>query len=206
MSSKYQPFSIVAIAMAVALVLGACTGGGTTGSASPTTNVGAGSSSASLAPTPPPTASPPASAELPGGSATPGNVDPCSLLTTEEASTLMGMTLSAGVSTILDPGRVCTFKSGHSEVRLLLAPQAPDAATAQAYWDAERAQVPAEITITDLTMFDRAAYGSASIGGQSLSALFVISGTFFFDLYCGFPACSQDASVTAAQLIVGRLP
>jgi hypothetical protein len=205
MSSKYTPVSIMAIALPVALVLGACTGG-TTGSTAPSTIVAAGSLSASRAPTPEPTASPPASAEVAGGSATPGNVDPCSLLTKEEASTLMGKTLSAGVSTTLDPGRVCTFKSGLSEVRLILAPQAPDAATAQAYWDAQRAEVPAGMTITDVTGFDRAAYGSASLSGQSLSALFVISGTFFFDLYCGFPACSQDASVTAAQLIVGRLP
>jgi hypothetical protein len=159
---------------------------------------------ASLAPTAEPTASPPASEA--GPQATPGSVDPCALLTAEEASTLMGMTLGAGVSTDVDPDRVCTFKSGLSEVRLILAPQAPDTATATAYWDAERAQVPPDFTVTDLTLFDRSAYGTAAVAGRSLSALFVISGRFFFDLYCGFPACTQDASVTAAQLIVGRLP
>jgi hypothetical protein len=203
MSSKYGRISITPTAVVVALVLGACTGGGTTGSTAPS-NIAAGSLSASLAPTAAPTASTPAS--VAGPQATPGSVDPCTLLTADEASTLMGKTLGAGVSATLDPDRVCTFKSGLSEVKLILAPQAPDTATATAYWDAERAQVPADVTITDLTLFDRSAYGSASVGGQSLSAMFVISGLYFFDLYCGFPACTQDASVTAAQLIVGRLP
>jgi hypothetical protein len=207
MSTKYRRFSIMAVALPMALVLGACADGGSTGFASPSTNVAPQSSRASAAPTVEATASQPASSSAQASAqATPGDIDPCTLLTAEEASTLMGMTLSAGVSTNLDPARACTFKSGLSEVKLILAPQAPDAATAQAYWDAERAQVPADITITDLNIFDRAAYGSASISGQSLSALFVISGTFFFDLYCGFPACTQDGSVTAAQLIVGRLP
>jgi hypothetical protein len=34
----------------------------------------------------------------------------------------------------------------------------------------------------------------------------VIDGTNFFDFYCGFPACSQTASVAAVQFIAGRLP
>jgi hypothetical protein len=122
-------------------------------------------------------------------------------------STLMGKKLSAGVSATLDPDRVCTFKSGLTEVKLILAPPAPDAKTAQAYWDQKRSQVPAELTVADLNnVFDRAAFGSGSAGGVSLSALFVIQGTTFLDLYCGFPGCTVGASVTAAQAIVGRLP
>jgi len=116
------------------------------------------------------------------------------------------MKLSAGVVSQLDPDRVCTFKNGTSEVKIILAPPAPDAATAQSYWDAERSQVPAEVNVQDLKLFDRSAYGSASAAGRSLSALFVIDGTTFFDFYCGFPACTKDASVAAVQLIAGRLP
>jgi hypothetical protein len=136
----------------------------------------------------------------------PGAIDPCSLLTKVEASKLMGKTLGAGVSTTLDPDRVCTWKNGLSEVKLILAPPAPDVATAASYWDAERAQVPAEVHVKDLSMFDRSAYGSGSAGGLSLSALFVIDGNQFFDLYCGLPACSEKASAGAAELIAGRLP
>jgi hypothetical protein len=203
--------------LSVTLALAACStgGGAATGSAtSPTSNpvsVGTLTPSAVVAtPTPPPNTSPsaePSPSPAGGGaSAPPVALDPCSLLTADEASTTMGMKLGAGVSTSLDPGRVCTFKSGTSELRLILAPKAPDAATAKAYWDEERAQVPSEVKVTDLPDFDRAAYGSASVAGQSLSALFVIDGTQFFDLYCGFPACDQTKSLAAARLIAGRLP
>jgi hypothetical protein len=141
-----------------------------------------------------------------GAQPTPGSIDPCSLLTADEASKVIGKKLSAGVSAQLDPDRVCTFKNGLTEVKVILAPPAPDAATAQAYWDAARKEVPSGISVKDLSFFDRSAYGSGSAGGVSLSALFVIDGTNFFDFYCGFPACSQTASVAAAQFIAGRLP
>jgi hypothetical protein len=141
-----------------------------------------------------------------GAQPTPGSIDPCSLLTADEASQAIGKKLGAGVSTQLDPDRVCTFKNGLTEVKIILAPPAPDATTAQADWALARSEVPAGIPIKDLTDFDRSAYGSGAAAGVSLSALFVINGTTFFDFYCGFPACGQAASVAAAQLIVGRLP
>ena len=62
--------------------------------------------------------------------------------------------------------RVCTFKSGLTEVKMILAPPAPDAATAQAYWDQARSEIPADIPIKDLSYFDRSAYGSGSAGGS----------------------------------------
>ena len=205
MSSKLAPVSIVAVALAFAL--GACTSAGAgTASPAPTTNVALGT----IAPTASPTASPVETAaeslSAAGPSATPGAIDPCTLLTADEASTLMGTKLGAGVSASLDPDRVCTFKSGLSEVKVILAPPAPDSATANAYWDAERAQAPADLPITDLTLFDRSAYGNGTTVGASVSALFVIKGQYFFDLYCGFPACTQAASISAAQLIGSRLP
>ena len=136
----------------------------------------------------------------------PASIDPCSLLTADEASKAIGKQLSAGVSLVADKDRECQFKSGVTLVNLILAPQAPDAATAQAYWDAERAQVPAGVNVHDLSQWDRSAYGSGSFGGQSISALFVIDGTYFFDLYCQFPACTETSSVAAATSITGRLP
>lgn len=202
MSSKSTRVSIVT----VALILGGCTTTGSAPSATPPTNIAVG--------TVPPTVAPTASAapvettaeSSSGPSPTPGSIDPCTLLTADEASTLMGTKLGAGVSASLDPDRVCTFKSGLSEVKVILAPPAPDSATANAYWDAERSQVPADLPVADVTLFDRAAYGNGSTIGAPVSALFVIKGQYFFDLYCGFPACSEAASITAAQLIGGRLP
>ncbi len=197
---------ILVLVAAASIAAGACTTAA--GSAAPTQPAIASLSATSVPEgSATPVASPAASASaLGGGQPTPGPLDPCSLLTADEASTAVGAKLGAGVSTILDPDRVCTWKSGTTEVKLILAPPAPDAATAQAYWDAERADVPSEIQITDVAGFDRAAYGTAGIQGYSVSALFVIKGTTFFDFYCGLKACTQAASVTAANLIVGRLP
>jgi hypothetical protein len=118
----------------------------------------------------------------------------------------MGVKLSAGVSEILDPDRVCRFRSGNSEVGLILAPPAPDTATATAYWDAARTDLPEGVTVTDLTLFDRSAYGFGSAAGATGSAIFVIDGQYFFDLFCLFPGCAQTASIGAATLIAGRLP
>ena len=201
---------LIALVSIATVALGACTSGATP-SAPTASQVALATLTASASPEA--SASPaasstnePAASSGGGGQATPGSIDPCSLLTADEASTAIGTKLSAGVSTTLDPDRVCTFKKGLTEVKVILAPPAPDAATAQAYWDAARSEVPADIPVKDLTYFDRSAYGSGSAGGLSLSALFVIDGTIFFDFYCGFPACSQTASVAAAQLIAGRLP
>lgn len=197
----------------VAIALGACTGAVSPSPSAPTaTQIAIASLTASAipeaspSPSTGPTSEPSASSGGEVAQATPGSIDPCSLLTADEASTAIGKKLSAGVSTQVDQERVCTFKNGLTEVKLILAPPAPDAATAQAYWDAERAQVPGDIPIKDLSEFDRSAYASGSAGGTSLSALFVIDGTTFFDFYCGFPACGENASVAAAELITGRLP
>lgn len=209
MSLKHRCVSILCLA----LVLGACTTSASTApSAAPASPVVVATLTATAivaTPVPSVAASPAAPSASPNGGgaqATPISIDPCTLLTTEEASTLMGKKLGAGVSSLVDQNRVCTFKSGLTEVKLILAPPAPDAATAQSYWDAERAQAPADIPIKDFTLFDRAAYGAGSYNGLSISALFVIKGTFFFDVYCGFPACTQIASAKAAQLIGDRLP
>jgi hypothetical protein len=199
MSSKHARLATVAVALFVA----ACT-----------TPAAGGSPAASNAPVAvsSPVATPiPATTTAPGPSIggpqpTAGNIDPCSLLTQAEATTLMGKALGAGVSAPVGPARECTFKSGLTEVKLILAAPAPDAATAQAYWDAAQVQIPQGITLANVPGFDRAAYGTGSAGGLSASAMFVIKGSQFFDVYCGFPACTPAASVTAAQLIVGRLP
>jgi len=199
----------VALAM-IALAVGACQtpAADTTTAPSP---VAVQSLIASSVPDTSPSSEPsssPASTDsgLGGTPAAPTATDPCDLLTKDEASTLMGKTLGAGASTSIDNTRVCTWKSGTSEVKLFLAPPAPDTATATSYWDGMRGQLPDGVKVADLNLFDRSAYGSGSGAGISVSALFAIKGTQFFDLFCGFPECSVKNSVTAAQLIGGRLP
>jgi hypothetical protein len=142
-----------------------------------------------------------------GGSAAPIALDPCSLITQAEASTTIGIKLGAGKVVALENGSQCIFESGATRVSLILVPPAPDATTAQAYYDAARSQVEAKIKIDDVTgVGDRASYGTGSSGGLSISALFVLKGTQGFDLYCQLPGCTEIASLTEAQLIVGRLP
>ena len=191
--------------IALALLLGGCASSGGTPTATPS-NVVVASPTAVIPPVA--NATVPLASASPGASASPPPIDPCTLLTSDEASTLIGKTLGAGVSTTVGPDRVCTFKasSGLTEVKLFLSPQAPDAASAQAYWDFARSQTPFEIPINDFQLFDRAAYGSGSSAGVSVSALLAVKGQYGFDLFCGFPLCSQDASVTAAALVGGRLP
>lgn len=208
MSSKHARRATVAIAFSLA----ACSGSGGGGSpAASNPPVALGNLQATSVPAPtdalPPAGTPePTSAGGAGPQPTPGDIDPCTLLTQAEASAIMGKPLSAGVSTTLDPDRACTFKSGLSEVKLILAPPAPDLATATAYWDAQALQVPPGVTAVTLNSFDRSAYFNGSAAGVSVSALFVISGKYFFDLYCGLPACSQGAELGGAAHIVGRLP
>ena len=196
------------IVFAVVIVAAGCTtGGAATPGASP---AAVATLTATSVPIVSPTAGAPASpadtGSTGGGQPTAGSIDPCSLLTADEASKAVGVKLAAGVRTDPDPDTACTWKSGTTEVKIILAPPAPDAATAQAYWDAARTEVPEGITIKDISGFDRAAFGTGAVSSYSVSALFVIKGTTFFDFYCGLKACTEAASVTAANLIVGRLP
>ena len=203
MTPRHLRLSIVA----AALVVGACSSGGGTATPPPVAKSSLAATivpapTASLATTPAPSSSGLGT----GPQATPTFVDPCTLLRTEEATTLMGRKMSAGVASLAGPDRVCTWKDGLTEVKLFLTPRAPDPATAQAYWDQLRGEIPADVHVDDLSLFDRAAFGTGASAGVSVSALVVLDGVQAFDLYCGFPACGEVASVAAAELIAGRLP
>ena len=211
MTSKYR----LAAVLSLGLLVGACNGtsAGSSGSASPTTPIAVVPPPASfpVAPTPSPAPStePSAGPEgSPSAQPTPGSIDPCTLLTQAEASTLMGKKLGAGVSTTVGPDRVCTFKSGLSEVKVFITPPASTPDIANAFYDAARSSVPAEVVIDDISIppYARAGYGNGSSAGAPVSGLVVVDGNVGFEVYCGFPACSEVASATAATLIGGRLP
>ncbi|HEY2916148.1 MAG TPA: hypothetical protein VGI98_02930 [Candidatus Limnocylindrales bacterium] len=196
--------------VAAALVLGACntpsadTGGGpsTLPQSSVTVTV-VPQATATEAPTPEPS---PSDIGVGGPQQTPPNVNPCTLLTTAEASAVMGKPLGEGVVVQVDQDVECTWKSGLTAVKLILAPPAPDAATAQAYWDAAQGQLPVGVQTAQLSNFDQSAYFSGAGGGISFSALFVIQDRWFFDLFCEVPACTQVASLGGAEHVAGRLP
>lgn len=202
--------------LTLATMLAACSSSSASPSTAAVSSLTASTTTASPAATPAvtPSASP---SQVAGGgaSATPGPIDPCTLLTSAEASNLIGTKLPAGVSESAAPARVCTFRAGTREVRLFLWPTASDVDTAKAYYDAARAEalsrLPTEfpgvqVHEADLTLFDRSAYvsGSGSIG--SVSAIYVVDGTHAFEIFCALAACSQDALTGGATLVAGRLP
>lgn len=209
MSSKLRCVAI--LSLAVGLAACSTTGAGASGSVVPTLPIAVAlppasfvipPASPSAAPSTGPTASPDASS---GPPPTPNAIDPCSLLTQEEASTLMGKQLGAGSPSLAGHNRVCTFKSGLTEVKVILAPTAPDVATADAVYDDAVAQA-APLVVKNLSMFDRSGYGDGTSEGAPASGFFVVDGVNGFDVYCGFPACTENASALAATLIAGRLP
>lgn len=195
--------------LAAALVLSACsTPSADTGGSPPAVQ---SSITATVVPQPttalPPTPEPSAS-EIGGGGPqqTPTAIDPCTLMTADQASTMIGVKLAAGKDVLVDQDRECVFESGATRVSIILAPPASDPATAQGYWDYERSKVPDGVVVADLNnLWDRAAYGMGSVAGASISALFVLDGTQAFDLYCQFPACSVGASVTGGYIVDGHL-
>ena len=213
MTSKHGRLSI----LVVALALSACTtsGGAPSSDASqppvaiqpapvipePTAVV------ASPTPTPVPSASPEANSEGDAsGQPTAGPTDPCSTLTQAEASHLIGVALGPGKRQVADPDTICTWAKGTTEVKVFLtAPTTP--AAAKAYYEAHKSEVPEGAHLTELPdFFDGSVIAKGSLPIGTIGGIFVIDGSNFFELYCGLPACSDDALKGGAQLIAGRLP
>lgn len=154
--------------------------------------------------------------------------DPCQVVTSAEASALSGVTYGAGKESVDNHTKGCTYEvAGHS-LSVQVA-QAPDPATAQAYWDsaqakakanlkAEQQKAPAGVTwsFTDSPVSglgDRATTiaASASLMGHSfgITGIYVIQGATFMGIEdlaitAGSPA-STSALVAQAQTSVGRL-
>ena len=156
--------------------------------------------------------------------APPTSLDPCQVITSQEASTLAGATFGAGVeSTTSDGGgKICTYGANTTNVFMVEVAQAPDVATAQA----EKAQFISDLeanmqqlaagglTVTELPNFaDGATLGIANINVEGITinggAIGVLKGTIFFgfsDLVRGGPAPTAAALQSEAQTILGQLP
>jgi hypothetical protein len=170
-----------------------------------------------------PTAATSALPSLPDATAVPTSLDPCQLVTAQEASTLAGATFGAGAETTTEGnGRICTYGAQTPNVLNVDVVQAPDVATAKAAESAglAAAEAAAEqqapgvtFSQTELADFADGALvisASATISGQTLaiSAIYVLSGTTFFaisDLVLGQPAPTSDALQAQAQVVLGRI-
>ncbi len=181
----------------VAALLVACGGSTSLTSPSPTPTPGNGGSTST------PTATPGGGGPTP----TPGPIDPCTLFTQQQASTLAGSALAAGVSGSAAAVRTCDFNGGHVVVGLGLV-QAADTATAQQFKsETEAAVLPHASSHETLPTFaDGAEIIRVARAGTTVSSMYVVDGTNFFSIGCTNASPSDNALKFAATLILGALP
>jgi hypothetical protein len=197
------------IAVLIAVPLLAILAGCSTGSPSP-------SNTPSTTPSAPPT------------TAKATTLDPCQLVTADEASALAGVTFGAGLEETTGSngtGKRCTYGSQTKNVFFVQVGTAASADAAQAQWTTEEAeadaglasgfpaQVTANITKTDLTgLGDRAAVGTGSetIEGQTISGgvIYLLKGPNFLafgDLTLGTAPTADELQAQAATSL-DRMP
>jgi hypothetical protein len=190
------------------------------GSNTPTANTSPQSNTASS-----PTAAASPSAQA---SAVATTTDPCQLVTSAEASSLTGVTYTAGTQDNQSPG-VCWYGAQTLNVFEVVFAKANSSAEANAQWSQYEAKVQSTLkqafqqvpgltlsfNVSDISVtgFDRAATGtfSATYHGQTISAsaLYTLKGADFFAMsdLAGNQAVPNAAALEAqAQTTSGRLP
>lgn len=198
------------IAVPAAALLAACGGSGTAQDNS----------------TPPAALSPSAAA-----SPTPVTIDPCQLVTSQEASQLAGVSYGPGreETTPDNGGRTCVYGYQTRNVFTVIVNVAPDAATAQADWAQAEAQAQqylqsiisqaggptVQINLADVSISgaDKAAAGTIAdtINGVTIAgtAIYALKGKIFFtfsDLTLGQSGPSVSSMEAQAATVIGRLP
>ncbi len=150
-------------------------------------------------------------------------LDPCLLVTSQEASALAGTTFAAGKEGSTPEGlKTCTYGSQSINIFTVDVAQAADVTTAQKYKEQFLADLQANLqqlsdqglNVTQLPNFaDGAVLASASISAQGTtfngSAIGVLKGTIFFgfsDIVVGGAAPSSAALQSEATTVLGRLP
>lgn len=174
---------LLAAGVAAALLASAC------GSAAGSPSASAGATVQTTAPTSAPT-TPAATSVPPNAAATtsnptgaPTSLDPCLLVTGQEASSLAGTAYGVGKEeTTSGGGRTCVYGSQTLSVFTVLVGQAPDAATAQADWTQEEAKVEAALQqgLTQLPPGYKVNFSASdvSVSGADRAAVIVASGAF----------------------------
>lgn len=215
----------VPLAFSVVVTVAACSG-----SSSPSVGASTGSPGPAFASAPSEASSPsvepsastmptaPASAEPSLATAVPTAVDPCQLVTQDEASKLAGVSLGKGkASTLENHGKQCIYTATGFAFSVSVL-QAPDQATV----DAAKQQVLAElqksagkaVTTTPLSGIGDDAMlltMSTTVQGMTVKVIgiYLLKGTLFVafsDLALGHPVPSSNDMQAQAQTIVSRLP
>jgi hypothetical protein len=177
----------------------------------------------------------PSPASTPSAAASPSpptlaSLDPCKLVTAQEASRLAGTTYGAGVEESADNGaRECIYGRQSLNVFVVLVNVAPDAATAEADWATTEARAQSglvklagsqgasvglhagKITLSGADEAATAAAGGA-IGANhtlNISAIYVLKGAVFFmfsDLLLDKPAPAASDMAAMAGTVLTRIP
>jgi len=221
------------LAVASALVLGACSSGTTSPSAIASALANGGglpAASPDVTPVPPSEAPSTPASEEPSESALPSavatDINPCDLITKDEASSLVGVTFGAGKES-KNPGSVtiCTYDGPGPNVFDVGIAIAPDVATAKAAEAAQEKDLESQtqdlaklgLTVTKLPNFapntDAALLqGGMSQGGISVAAraIFVLRGTTFFEFgdvaVGGKKPPSEQAMKDKAMEVLNKVP
>ena len=130
-------------------------------------------------------------------------IDPCALMTQQEASTMAGVALSTGRLTSAE----CYFGGYTPETSITLqVSQGQDPVTARAVFNATKDRVSSSWTVTDMPAIDDAAViVRLDSGGSSLSGIVVLDGSVVFNLVCEQPACSNVELEAGAKIVAGQL-
>jgi hypothetical protein len=157
--------------------------------------------------------------------AVPTALDPCQLLTQDEASQLAGVSFGPGKEDTNGKNtKLCTYGGNTKNVLTVVVAQAPDVATAKAQeakakqdiedqaqsfgvGKVKTTELPGFATDTDAVLID----GTADVGGQTLGgrALYLLKGATFFgfsDLALNQEPPSDDAIKAQAMTSLGRIP
>ncbi len=171
------------------------------------------------------TEAPPESA---GPSAVATDIDPCQLITSEEASQLTGVTFGAGKESVSDKNvRSCNYAAAGGNLFTVEVAVAPDVATAKAAEAAARADLQDQagksanigLKVTELPDFApdiESGIDAAMLEGSMTTpiqfgarAMFVLKDTIFFgfdDVAVGGQPPSADAMKAQARTVLGKLP
>ena len=213
----YPATRVPLAALLLVLLLAACSSsGGSPSAGGPSVSVPTATPSASLAAT-----SSPAASESAPPTAVVTDIDPCQLVTADEASALTGASYDQGKeSSTKNHLKICTYGSQTLNIFTVEVLQAPDEATAQAgEAQAKKAlqnQVGNVLTVQQLPNFEDGVdaavlSGNGTYQGQTISTISIVAlkGTFFLavaNVALNQATPTSDAMQAQARTALDRLP
>lgn len=192
------------IALATLLAAGCTSSVGPTvppgsGGASPSPSAGLGVGPIS---SPTPTSSAAPSGGSPGPTASPGDIDPCTLLSTDDLARVNGGSYGAGVAHSTSKGRTCVWqnKSPGESVTVELVPNGPG------LYAALKGSLQG-FSETNMTTVADAAFIARHASAPSTGGIYVQDGSTIFTIVYLEGTVPSDAQLVGVALeVVGQLP